>query len=76
MHNRNTFKIKAGYYLKLLIPETMKLLWKHWKQADKDENGEKVSHLQITEVILARCNVANNDYQQNLEVLYTFVPNR
>ena len=54
----------------------MKLLWKHWKQADKDENGGKVSHLQITEVILARCNVANNDYQQNLEVWYTFVPNR
>ena len=25
MENRITFKIKAGYYLKILIPETMKL---------------------------------------------------
>ena len=27
--SRITYKIKTGYYLELLMPETMKLLWKH-----------------------------------------------
>ena len=33
-------------------------------------------HLEITEVALEHCNIANNDYQQDLRVLYTFVPNK
>ena len=33
-------------------------------------------HLEITEVVLVHCNVANNDYQQDSRVLYTFVPNK
>ena len=33
-------------------------------------------HLEITEVVLIHCNIVNNDYQQNLRVLYTFVPNK
>ena len=28
----------------------------------KDENGEDVPHLEITEVVLVHCNVVNNDY--------------
>ena len=28
----------------------------------KDENGEYVPHLEITEVILEHCNVVNNNY--------------
>ena len=32
--------------------------------------------LEITEVVLMHCNVANNSYQQNWRVLYTFVPNK
>ena len=32
IENRITFKIKSGYYLELLTPETMKLLGKkRWK---------------------------------------------
>ena len=31
IENRITFRIKNGYSLQLLIPETMKLTWKHWK---------------------------------------------
>ena len=27
-------------------------------------------------MILVHCNVVNNSYQQNLRVLYTFVPNK
>ena len=28
----------------------------------KDKSGENVPHLEITEVVLVRCNVVNNDY--------------
>ena len=30
----------------------------------------------MTQVILARCNIVNNDYQHNARVLYIFVPNK
>ena len=33
-------------------------------------------HLEITEVILAHCNIDNNDYQEDAGVLHTFVPNK
>ena len=33
-------------------------------------------YLEITEVVLAHCDIANNDYQHDLRVLYTFVPNK
>ena len=46
------------------------------KKKTKNKNGENVPHLEIAEIVLVYCNVANNDYQQNLLVLYTFVPNK
>ena len=39
--NRITFKIKTGYYLKLLAPDAI----------TKDENGENVPDLEIIEVV-------------------------
>ena len=42
----------------------------------KDKNREKLSHLEITEVVLVQCNIVNNDYQQDLRILYAFVPNK
>ena len=33
-------------------------------------------HLEIAEVVLVRCNIVNNDCQQDSRVLYTFVPNK
>ena len=33
-------------------------------------------HLEITEVVLRNCNIANIDYWQDLRVFYTFAPNR
>ena len=33
-------------------------------------------HLEIAEVVLVHCNIADNDYQQDSRVLYTFVPNK
>ena len=74
--NRPTFKIKTGYYLELLTPETMKLLGSTKSKITKDKNGENVLYLEITEEVLIHCNVVNNSYQQNSRVLYTFVPNK
>ena len=42
----------------------------------KNQNGENVPYLEITEVLLIHCDVVNNSYQQNSRVLYTFVPNK
>ena len=55
------FKIKTGYYLKLLTPETKKLFGITWK---------------ILEVVLVHCNIINNNYQQDSRALYTFIPNK
>ena len=54
----------------------MKLLARTKNKITKDENGENVPHLEITEVVLVHCNIINNDYQQDSTVLYTFVPNK
>ena len=74
--NRVTFKIKNGYSLKLLTPETMKLLESIKNKITKDKNGESVPHLEITEVVLVHCNIVNNDYQEDSRVWYTLVPNK
>ena len=71
IENRITFKIKNGYSLELLTPETMKLLGSTKNKITKDKNGENVPHLEITEVVLVHYNIANNDYKQNSRVLYT-----
>ena len=76
IENRITFKIKTGYYLELLMPETMKLLESAICKITKDKNRENVPHLEITEVVLIQCNIVNNGYQQDARVLYTFVPNK
>ena len=52
IRNRITFKIKTGYYFELLMPETMKLLGSTKSKKTKDESGENVLHLEITEVIV------------------------
>ena len=52
IENRVTFKIKNGYALELLTPETMKLLGSTKNKITKDKNCENVPHLEITEVIL------------------------
>ena len=58
----------------------MKLLGSTKCKITKDENGESVSHLEITEVLskqeVVHCNVVNHDYQHDSRVLYTFIPNK
>ena len=34
-----------------------------------------MAYLEINEVLLDHCNIANNNYQQNSKVLYSFVRN-
>ena len=49
--SRIIFKIKTGYYLKLLTPETMKSLGSTKGKITKDDNDENVLHLEFTEVV-------------------------
>ena len=52
----------------------MKLLGSTKKVIAKDKNGENVPKLEIR--ILMHCHVVNNNYQQALKVLFTFVPDK
>ena len=63
--DRITFNIKTGYYLELLIPETMKILGSTKNKITKYRNSLNVLHLKVTEVFLIHCNIANNDYQHD-----------
>ena len=74
--NGITSKIKNGYSLVLLTPETTNLLASTENKITKDKNGENAPHLEITELVLVHCNIVNNDYQQDSRVLYTFVSNK
>ena len=76
IENRITFKIKNGYYLKLLTPETMRLLGSTNSKITKDKNGENVPDLEVVELALVHCNLVNNDYQQDSRILLTFVANK
>ena len=53
----------------------MKLLGSTKSKTTKDENGENVPRLKITEVVLVHCYIVNNDYQQDSRILHTSVPN-
>ena len=54
----------------------MKLLESTKRKITRDENGENVPHLEITEVTLVHYNIVNNDYQQDSRVLFIFIPNK
>ena len=54
----------------------MKLLRTTENKISKDKNGENVSNLEITKVVLVYCNIVNNEYQKDSRVLYTFVSNK
>ena len=64
IQNRITFRIKAGYYLKILTPTTMKLLRStEGRQIDIDKYSENVLQLEITEVGL----------KEDSRVIYRFI---
>ena len=39
----------------------MKLLRSTENKITKDKNGENITHLEMTEVVLVHCNIGNND---------------
>ena len=62
IQNRIVFKIKTGYKLELLTPETMKLLGSTKKDVDSDKNSENVPKLESVESVLVHCNLVKNGY--------------
>ena len=55
--NRIVFKIKTGYKLELLTPETMRLLGSTKKDVDANKNSKNVPKLKSVEVVLVHCNL-------------------
>ena len=68
IENRVTFKIKRGWYLELLTPETGKLLGSTKSKIIKDENGENVPYLEITEVILIHCKIQESKFKSRVYI--------
>ena len=63
----------------------MKLFGSTESKITKDKNGQNMSHLEITKVLIVHYNIVNknfcksiskNDYQQDSRVLYTFASNK
>ena len=61
IESRITFKIKNGYSLELLTPETIKLCGSTKNKITEYKSGENTRHLKIMEVVLIHCNIANDD---------------
>ena len=40
------------------------------------KSRENVTGLEVAEGVLVQCNLVDNEYQQNSEVLYTFTPDK
>ena len=64
------FKIKYGYKLDLLIPETMVA------QRNTTKNRENLPIHKVVEIVLVQCNLIDKQHQQNSEVLHTFIHNK
>ena len=70
------FRINTEYYVEFLTAENMTLLGSTESKINKDENGNNVSPIGITEVVLVHCNISNKSYLQDSRVLYTFILNK
>ena len=57
-----TFRIKTRYCLELIMPVVMKLRGNIKSKITKDENGETLSSLEITEEVYVHCNIVNINY--------------
>ena len=58
------------------MSKTIKLFGSTKIKINKDKNGENLPQLVIFEKIFVHCNIVNNDYWQELRILYTFAPNK
>ena len=52
--------MKNGYKLELQTSETMKLFGSTKELIDKTKTGEKISSLEVVEVVLVQCNLVDN----------------
>ena len=64
--NRLVFNIKDGYILELQMLDTIKLFGSTKNVTDKTKNGENVPNIEVVEVVLVECNLADNQYQQKV----------
>ena len=69
------FRIKNGYSL-WQMPKTMKFFCSTKKLINKTKTRKNESSLEVFKVLLAQCNLVDNQYQQTSEVLYTFTQNK
>ena len=76
LKNKIVFKIKTGYKLEKLTPETMRLLGTAKMDVNKDKDGENLPKLESVEAVLVHCNLVKNDYHHTSKALFTFVPNK
>ena len=53
-------ELKDGYKFELQRPETMKLFGSTRKIIHKTKNKENVPSLEVVEVVLVQCNLADN----------------
>ena len=74
--NKIVFKIKTGYKLELLTPETRKLLGSTKKDVDADKSSENVPKLESVEVVVVHCNLLKKNYQHTSKVLFSFFPSK
>ena len=58
------------------MPEKVKLFGSTQSKITKVENGENDPRLEIIKVVIAHCNIINNDYQHGSRILYIFVSNK
>ena len=72
--NRVSFRIKTEYKLELLSNETMRLLG-DGPIIDTTKNGENVPKLEVVRNVLVFCNLVENVYLQDSNLLFSFVPN-
>ena len=75
INKRLVFIRKDGYKLELQTPGFIKLFGSTKKLIERAKNG-KVTIPEVAEAALFQFNLADNQYQQNSEVLYTFTPSK
>ena len=76
INNRLLLKIKYEYKLKLQTPETKKLFGSTKNVINKTKNGENVPISEVVKVVLVQCYLADNQYQQQVEILNAFTHNK
>ena len=74
--NRLVFKIKDGCQVDLQEHEIIILFGNLKKLIDKTKNGQNVSILELVQVVLVKCSLVANQYQQKSEILFTFRSNK